>query len=406
MKAYVPNLPSSVRLATTSFRAHMEEKMEGSTRSNDTKFQQHQVQNFVIPRFIPPFCHKRNPLEEEAIQAAQQWYCHYFADSTMTLETFYKMKNMNFQTIPVSVHSTAKLSHLEWAFEFYMFLFSIDDVVGHKTRSSSLEDLEEFFLELMVVIISSFPEDHLLEENLTKYFDDEIDHKLTKDFAEKVLARAMQHSKTDFDEHKVSPVCAAFSNLWSRATSEMPKEWNLRYARIIQQSMLSQFLEARNLFLKKSPSISTYMSQRNEFGYMNAALGIIDYVDDVFLPNTLYYNPTMQRLLQATGDVACWHNDIYSFQKELMDGEVYNLVIIIGKEEGSSYNKAAEFVNQMVLDKLEEIHYAIADLRIQTQNTNEITTSQMVAIEQYITGCTNFISSTHEFHSQSSRFHV
>jgi hypothetical protein len=120
---------------------------------------------------------------------------------------------------------------------------------------------------------------------------------------------------TDFDERKVSPVCAAFSNLWLRATSEMPKEWNLRYARIIQQSMLSQFLEARNLFFKKYPSISTYMSQRNEFGYMNAALGIIDYVDDIFLPNTLYYNSTMQRLLQATGDVACWHNDIYSFQK-------------------------------------------------------------------------------------------
>ncbi len=58
----------------------------------------------------------------------------------------------------------------------------------------------------------------------------------------------------------------------------MPKEWNLRYARIIQQSMLSQFLEARNLFLKKSPSISTYMSQRNEFGYMNAALVYNDHL--------------------------------------------------------------------------------------------------------------------------------
>jgi len=30
MKAYVPNLPSSVRLATTSFRAHMEEVTHNS----------------------------------------------------------------------------------------------------------------------------------------------------------------------------------------------------------------------------------------------------------------------------------------------------------------------------------------------------------------------------------------
>jgi len=39
-----------------------------------------------------------------------------------------------------------------------------------------------------------------------------------------------------------------------------------------------------------------------------------------------------------------------------------NLVIIINKKMGHSYNKAAKLVNQMVLDKLEEVHGAIANL--------------------------------------------
>ncbi len=81
-----------------------------------------------------------------------------------------------------------------------------------------------------------------------------------------------------FDESKVSPVCAAFSNLWSRAMSEMPEEWKFRYAQIIQRSMLSQFLEAQRVFLKIYPSISTYMSQRHEFGYMTAALVYNDHL--------------------------------------------------------------------------------------------------------------------------------
>jgi hypothetical protein len=80
------------------------------------------------------------------------------------------------------------------------------------------------------------------------------------------------------DERKVSPVCAGFSNLWLRATSEMPEYWNIRFARIIQQSMLSQFLEARRLFLQIYPSISTYMSQRHEIGYMTASLVYNDYL--------------------------------------------------------------------------------------------------------------------------------
>jgi hypothetical protein len=90
----------------------------------------------------------------------------------------------------------------------------------------------------------------------------------------------------------------------------------------------------------------------------------------------------------------------------LANEEKYNLVIIIGKEMGSSYNKAAELVNQMVLVKLEQVHCAITDLRTLSQSNNQITTSQKIAIEQYILGCTSFISSTHEFHTQSPRFLV
>jgi hypothetical protein len=114
----------------------------------------------------------------------------------------------------------------------------------------------------------------------------------------------------------------------------------------------------------------------------------------------------MQSLLQAAGNVICWHNDIYSFQKEFANEEKYNLVIIIGTKMGNSYNEAAKLVNQMVLDKLEEVHHAITDLRVLSQSNNEITTSQKIAIEQYILGCTSFISATHEFHTQSPRFLV
>ncbi len=97
--------------------------------------------------------------------------------------------------MPTHVHPIAKLSHLKWAIEFYLFLFIIDDVVVHKTHTSSLKDLEEFFLELMVLIISCFHEGHILKNNLTKYFDDEINHKLIKDLVKKVHAWAMQRSK-------------------------------------------------------------------------------------------------------------------------------------------------------------------------------------------------------------------
>jgi hypothetical protein len=79
---------------------------------------------------------------------------------------------------------------------------------------------------------------------------------------------------------------------------------------------------------------------------------------------------------------------------------------MLSKEKKTSYNKAAELVNQMILDKIEEVHSAITDLRVLTHSNKEITVAQGAAIERYIMCCTSFISSTHEFHTQSSRFHV
>jgi hypothetical protein len=79
---------------------------------------------------------------------------------------------------------------------------------------------------------------------------------------------------------------------------------------------------------------------------------------------------------------------------------------MFSKENKISYTEAAELVNQMMLDKIVEVHSAITDLRVLTQSNKEITVAQRAAIERYIMCCTSFISSTHEFHTQSSRFQV
>ncbi|KAH9532697.1 hypothetical protein CY35_18G012400 [Sphagnum magellanicum] len=71
---------------------------------------------------------------------------------------------------------------------------------------------------------------------------------------------------------------------------------------------------------------------------MDISLAIIDYVDDVFLPNTLYYNSPMQSLLQGTGDVACWHNDIYSFQK------VFKKFLLILQSKKLLFNLGSLFI--------------------------------------------------------------
>jgi hypothetical protein len=91
--------------------------------------------------------------------------------------------------------------------------------------------------------------------------------------------------------------------------------------------------------------------------------------------------------------------------QELVAGEMANLVFLISKEKGCSYNKAAEIVTEMVVDKCKEMQLATTELE-EYCKIHELTTTQKAAIEYYISCCNHWISATHTFHSQSSRFQV
>jgi hypothetical protein len=87
--------------------------------------------------------------------------------------------------------------------------------------------------------------------------------------------------------------------------------------------------------------------------------------------------------------------------QELVAGEMANLVFLINKEKGYSYNKAAEIVTKMVVDKCKEMQLAAMELK-EYCKIHELTTMQKAAIEHYISCCNQWISATHTFHSQSS----
>jgi hypothetical protein len=92
-------------------------------------------------------------------------------------------------------------------------------------------------------------------------------------------------------------------------------------------------------------------------------------------------------------------------KQELVEGEVANLVFLISKENGCSYNKAARIVVQMIMDKFKEMQLEFVELKEYCRN-HQATTSQMVAIDRYISCCNNFVCSAHACYSQSPRYQI
>jgi hypothetical protein len=46
----------------------------------------------------------------------------------------------------------------------------------------------------------------------------------------------------EYEEH-ISPIAPAFQDLWIRAILLIPKEWSLRFGKIMQQNVFANFLE-------------------------------------------------------------------------------------------------------------------------------------------------------------------
>lgn len=210
----------------------------------------------------------------------------------------------------------------------------------------------------------------------------------------------------DIDGKKLCPTALAFRDWWIRTIALMPKEWCLRLGRILQRDLFANFSESWHLFHGiVFPSISVYILERRKSGFTEPSIILTELLEDVFLPDTIYYSEPCQHLRDVAIDATCWNNDVWSFPKEFLGGESANLVFLLNREEGCSYNKAGEIVNQMVMDKCKDLELAAEELR-EYCKTHQITTTQKVAVENYISSCKNWLRGSHTFSAQSSRFEI
>jgi hypothetical protein len=224
--------------------------------------------DFVVPDFIPPFPFTMNPGFKEANKTAVKWAIHHF-ESIMSPENFQALfYRAGIHYVAGGVYPNAPISHLEFAIEFLTWLYVLDD--ESLIQRYSLEKLVQMHIDIQVVIMSAFPQDNSLQDNLVKCVNNELGHsEVAKDFVEKIVTQATTKHLlgAEYDEH-ISPIALAFQDLWIKSISLMPKEWNLRFGKIMQQNAFANFLESQNLHGDICPSVSNYILERRKSGFV------------------------------------------------------------------------------------------------------------------------------------------
>jgi terpene synthase-like protein len=177
--------------------------------------------------------------------------------------------------------------------------------------------------------------------------DDECDETgLGKDPARlaQVHARLLAIMRGALYGDQARPQICALHDLTTRLLARTGERWLRRFSRQVEQYFAANVWEATNRLQGAMPDGATYRTMRPFTGAVYSYLQLIEFTEQLDLPPTVRDHPDVQGLAQMTNNCICWSNDIISLEKELIHGDVHNLVLILGAEQNLSLQEAVDQV--------------------------------------------------------------
>lgn len=104
------------------------------------------------------------------------------------------------------------------------------------------------------------------------------------------------------------------------------------------------------------PTVFEYVKMRSVTGGLDILTFVLAALDGIRLPKGLLSDPVVQRLTDVSHNVCCWHNDLVSLNKELISGEVHNLILVLHNDPDygcHSLSEALEMAVGMIDEELE-----------------------------------------------------
>ena len=129
------------------------------------------------------------------------------------------------------------------------------------------------------------------------------------------------------------PFDLALADLRDRFETAAPSwGWFTRVVTSIHQYFDACLWEAVNRGQGRVPGVGSFIGMRRCAGGMYIYVDFIELAARTELPLVVRSHREAVRLAQITCNVACWHNDLFSLEKEVAYGDVHNLVVVLARE--------------------------------------------------------------------------
>jgi len=155
--------------------------------------------------------------------------------------------------------------------------------------------------------------------------------------------------------------------------------------------------EANNRAGKWVPQESSYLLLRPAAGAVPPFFSLIEPLEQLVLAPRVKAHPQVLELRQLAGGIVCWINDVLSFEKERMLGDVHNLAIVYevqrGLLPGAALTQAVKLCNAEV-----------DGFMARSSALPSFTATETATLERYIAVLSSMIRITREWTFGSARY--
>lgn len=125
------------------------------------------------------------------------------------------------------------------------------------------------------------------------------------------------------------PFATALVDLRTRMDRLAPARWVARFTARIEELFACFAAEARYRERRSPPDLATYLELREVSVGLHVLFTFSELTDAIALPEEILRHPAVRSLETRASNLVGWANDILTHEKEVAQGEVLNLVIVM-----------------------------------------------------------------------------
>jgi len=144
----------------------------------------------------------------------------------------------------------------------------------------------------------------------------------------------------------------ALAHLRQRMHEATGDAWVERFADILERLFSAFMWEGINRQNAIRPSVSAYLTMREITVGVLPQLALAELTDAIRLSPAVLSHATVRRMASMSCNVVGWMNDLFTFERELAEGEIHNLVIVLMDQQGLPVEEALSVVHRRCEDEV------------------------------------------------------